>query len=228
MAKRLNKNLVVALTAISFVIMTAAGIALVYLLQERNPERFVKLGDEAAAKQPPDWAAARQYYGQAYEVSQDPVYLIKVGDVCLEQGEERFAMDAWRQAVMYIPDPTEEGKVDPNGLTDPKKLKDLKDLKEVYEKQIDYLLEAYQGGAGPAGWIELKTMAEKLLGLDAKSHKGIFALGRTLIELANRGQEMGNEAEGVAKIEEAAAAAPDVLEYGIQLAQYHVDRKSVV
>ena len=38
--KRLNKNLVVALTAFGFLVMTTAGILMVYLLQDTSPERF--------------------------------------------------------------------------------------------------------------------------------------------------------------------------------------------
>ncbi|UCG15534.1 MAG: tetratricopeptide repeat protein [Phycisphaerales bacterium] len=208
--KRLNKNLIVGLTAVGFVIMTAAGVILVSRLEERNPQHFEDLADQAFAKG--EWKGARNFYGRAYEVERDKVtaaaYLVKIGNTFLEEGDEPRATSTWNQAVTINPQ-----------------------LKEAYEKLIDIRLEYSRSARPPDHWLALKKYAEGLVGteddadedrLDAQNPRGLFALGVALVELDKQQQEEGNETLGREKIRQAIKLAPNEVEYGARLARYHV------
>lgn len=195
--KRLNKNLIMVLTAFGFLLTTAAGIAMVFFLQETNPDRFEELGREAEKNE--DWAGAAQYYTRAWGISEDPRFLVLVGDTHYARGQEDWAMRFWAKAV----------EVDPR-------------LQAGHEKLLDLLLEYTRLAPVPATWVRVKKAAEGLLDIDAKNPKGLYGMGAALIEL--RGLDEGDEEKGLETLKEAIEIAPEEVEYARSLADYYVSK----
>ncbi|MCP4592377.1 MAG: tetratricopeptide repeat protein [bacterium] len=102
MAKRLNKNLVGGLTALAFVVLTAAGVLMAMKLREVDPERFVQKAEEYAKNGEYDTAAI--YFGRAFNVSEEAKHLVSVGDMYELNGDETKAVQAWMQAATMDPD----------------------------------------------------------------------------------------------------------------------------
>ena len=83
--KRLNKNLVVGITLVVFVIMIVLSALMLNQLQQRDPKYFVELA-QAAAKNG-DWQQAALFYNEAWERSSDPLHLVSLGDALLSNGD---------------------------------------------------------------------------------------------------------------------------------------------
>ncbi len=222
--KRLNKNLIVALTGVGFLVMTAAGVALVYSLQETNPLQFAKQADLAAEKG--DWDAARKFYIRAYNTRREPIYLVRVGECFQEVGDDQRARGSWNEAVTQ----------DVN-------------LVEGWQKLVEWLIPyASVPGVDPGWLLELKQKAEGLLnalaardgqetmaGLaegatqatqpavegahDAARALGTYALGVSLIELARQQQTEGDAVLGRQYLEESVSLDPSSVQSTSRLAQ---------
>ncbi len=209
--KRLNKNLIVGLTAFAFVVMTSGGVLLVSGLSESNPERFAELGEEAFAKG--NWDAARSFYARAYTIAKDSAYLVPIGDAYMAEGDEQRAVTTWRRAVA-----------------------DRSDLTDAYSKLLSVQLEHSRlFGLDPSRWLQVKRDAEGLLeaaetaassaeggeATDATdTTTGLFALGVSMVELARQQQQEGNQEEGYAKIRESIAQKPAEVDFSVRLANY--------
>ncbi|MFH0982083.1 MAG: tetratricopeptide repeat protein [Planctomycetota bacterium] len=154
MAKRLNKNLVGGLTALAFVAITAAGVFMVSSLRETDPERYAQTAKTKAESG--DYETAAIYYGRAFQVSENPEYLVELGKMKELNGDEGKAVQTWLSAVTLNPD-----------------------LLEAHEKILDVLLQT----AGP---VRIKETAEAILRLNEKNPKALHALGRSLIQLAGQ------------------------------------------
>ena len=61
MAKRLNKNMVVVLTAFGFLLMTVAGVLMVLQLRQDDPLRFRELAEERAVSEEFTSGPEREY-----------------------------------------------------------------------------------------------------------------------------------------------------------------------
>ncbi len=156
MAKRLNKNLVGGLTALAFVVITAAGVFMVSALREVDPEQFARKAEGFA--EAGDYDKAAIYYFRAFRVSDpnNPKYLVGVGNMQELNGEERRALQAWFQAVTM----------------DPR-------LVEAQEKILDIYFSSRM-------WLRVKETAEAILQFEEKHPKALHALGIALIQLANQ------------------------------------------
>ena len=156
MAKRLNKNLVGGLTALAFVVITAAGVFMVTALREVDPEQFAKKAEGFADVG--EYEKAVVYYYRAFRVSDpnNPKYLVGVGNMRERNGEEGRALQAWFQAVTM----------------DPR-------LVDAQEKILDIY---FSSGV----WLKVKETAEAILQFEEKSPKALHALGVALIRLANQ------------------------------------------
>ncbi len=198
MAKRLNKNLVIGLAAVGFVLMTAAGIVMVYQLQQTDPREFVKRAEGYAKEK--EWNQAKVFYMRAYSASQDPVYLVRAGDMMAADGKERDALQAYGNAVLLDPS-----------------------LLEAHEKTLDLQLEiARMYPSSPENWRNVHATAEKILELagDKPHPKAVYAEGASLIGLKD--VEEGSAAEGLPLLEKAVEMAPDDVDYARDLADQYI------
>ena len=157
MAKRLNKNVVGGLTALAFVVITAAGVFMVSALRKVDPEQHAQKAARLAGEG--DYEKAAIYYGRAFQVSEpkDPKYLVQVGNMWELNGDEQKAVGNWLQAKTM--DPT---------------------LLEAQEK----ILSVYQQMM--AGPLQIKEVADGILKIQPKNPKALHALGIALIQLAGQ------------------------------------------
>ena len=91
MARKVNKRLVGWLTAFAVVVTTMLGVVMVKSLEQTDPAHYVSQAERRAADE--DWAQARMYYHRAYQISQDPRYLLRAGEMSYRQGDRRSLAD---------------------------------------------------------------------------------------------------------------------------------------
>jgi len=222
--KRLNKTLIVALTGVGFLVMTVAGVALVYSLQETNPLQLANQAEQAAEKG--DWVTARKFYIRAYNTKREPIYLVRVGECFQEIGDDQRARGSWNEAVTH----------DVN-------------LVEGWQRLVEWLVPyAAVPGVDPGWLLEIKKNAEGLLnalsatdgtgmaagetdgasdaaqpaaeGAHAAARAlGTYALGVSLIELARQQQQEGDAVLGRKYLEESVALDPSNVQYTSRLAR---------
>jgi len=221
--KRLNKNLIVALTGVGFIVMTVAGVALVHSLQARDPLQFAKQAEQAAEKG--DWDTARKFYIRAYATNHEPIYLVRVGECFLEVGDDQRARGSWNQAVT-----------------------DDVNLVEGWERLVEWLVPYASVPNVDPGWLlEVKKNAEGLLnalsatdgsetaldetdgvaetdGAPERTHAaaralGTYALGVALMELAQQQQQEGDAVLGRKYLEESVSLDPSSVQYTSRLAR---------
>ena|GEM_PF-4808016 len=154
MAKRLNKNLVGGLTALAFVVIAAAGVFMVSSLGHVDPQHYVQKAEGFAADG--DYDKAATCYWRAFRVSENPEYLVDVGNMTELSGDEIKAVEAWIQAT----------NID-------------SELLEAHERILDVYMQGW-----PASRI--KETAEVILRIEEKNPKGLHALGVALIQLAGQ------------------------------------------
>lgn len=199
MAKKLNKNMVLALTAVGFLLTTAAGILMVYSFQEKDPAEFEAKAKEYAASE--DWDRASLYYRKAYGVSENPIYLVRAGNMLYEQGDERRALGYYQQAVNINPT-----------------------LIDAQEKILDLMLERAQlSSRFTQLWTELITVADAILAIEGQADhpKATYAKGLALYQ--TKELDPRNKTEGKAYLDRAVELAPDNVEYLRSLALYYAD-----
>lgn len=200
MAKKLNKNLVIALTGVGFVLTTAAGILMVYSFQEKDPAEFERKAKEYAEAK--DWNRAALYYRKAYAAGEDTKYLILAGDMVYESGEEIKALSYYQNAI----------NIDPQ-------------LLEAQEKTMDLLLEIAQLNPGyTENWTRLDEVASAILELENQSEhpKATYAKGLALIR--TKDIDPRNEAKGFEYLKKAVSLDPDNVEYVRSLAVYYASQ----
>lgn len=191
MAKKLNKNLVLGLAVLGFAITTAAGIALVQILQRSDPAELAAKGERyAKSEDPEDWLRAYQYYNRAYNVSDDARYLIPAADMFRKLGREGDALKMLKTAVVVQPD-----------------------LLEAQEKILDLDLEiSRMSPRSTDGWLEVKTTAQAILDLPGQENhaRALYGMGAALLGLKELSPE--NESLGVEYLGKAIAADPTAVE----------------
>lgn len=229
--KRLNKNLIVALTGVGFLVMTVAGVALVYTLQETNPLQLANQAEQAAEKG--DWNTARKFYIRAYNTKREPIYLVRVGECFQEIGDDQRARGSWNEAVTQ----------DVN-------------LVEGWQRLVEWLIPYAMPGVDPSWLLEIKKNAEGLLNAlsateslgtaagetdgatepaqptaertrDAARALGTYALGVSLIELARQQQQEGDAVLGRKYLEESVSLDPSSVQYTSRLAQSLIEAGDV-
>jgi len=208
MAKKLNKNLVVGLSLLGFVLILALSTLMLMQLRTGDPQRYVALAEEHSEKG--DWKRASLFYSQAWAATKDPAYLVRQGEMALKSGDTRAAMNAWTMAI----------------TDDPK-------LIEAHVLRIEVLLEMTSLGAGAAFWGNILEAAEELLKADEGNAFAHHAKGRALIKLwaLSEGDVelglQGNEDKGVEELKRAIELAPEILDYALELAAYYGDKERI-
>ena len=102
MAKRLNKNVVMGLTAVAFLVLTVSGVLMVRQLQQGDPREHAAKAEAFAKDQ--EYDRAKTHFRQAFRISEDPKYLVRAGDMAQLAGKEDEALAQWAQAVTLKPD----------------------------------------------------------------------------------------------------------------------------
>lgn len=185
MARKLNVPLMAGLT-IGFCALALTTFTLALLrLRPHDPEVFVQLGREQAAKG--RWADARASYLRAWQVSEKPIYLTDVGQMNLDLGEIGLARNAWEQGKQL--DPT---------------------LVEPREKLLNLYSELARLEQSLPGWMEVKREAEELIALKPDHGEANQKLGLALFALRDQNPEW--KEEGLKRLEEAARGTPPTVE----------------
>ncbi len=192
MAKKLNKSVVGLLTAFTFVLVTTVGVIAMYSLKQDDPQLFVERAEQALAND--DYEQALNYYRRAYGVSEDPAYLVPVGDMSYALGNEQDASNAWRHAITLKPV-----------------------LVDGHERLLKLRLEISNLYSITVAWLRVKERAEALLAIDGQEENAmaLYGLGSSLIHLSER--DGGDRSEGIRLVRRGAALAPDEVEYGLSL-----------
>lgn len=195
--KKLNKNLVVALSLCGFAAMILLSVLMLQQLAQRDPKYFVEKAENAIAAK--DWRQAAAFYQQAWERSNDPRHLVAFGDAVLRDGDVQNARLAWMKAL--IQDPT---------------------LIDGHTKQLQLLLRQAQMYSSPSDWESVRDAAKAMLAAASEGPPAAMAhhaLGLSLIELRDRGSSPD---EGLEHILKACEIDPKEVQYSIDLAEeYH-------
>ncbi len=193
MAKRVNKNLIAGLTALAFVVITAAGLLLVQQGKLSDPTELVARAEEFAEKE--DWGQAATYYRRAYTASEDPIYMVRFADMLRSAGNDFEALSKYRDANVVDPD-----------------------LVEAREKTLEIEFEMADMVSGTNNWINVKETADSILNIDGhESHaRAIFCKGAALVQLKE--QDESNVEEGLELLKKAVELAPDEFDFAKRLA----------
>ncbi|GJM25337.1 MAG: hypothetical protein DHS20C16_17520 [Phycisphaerae bacterium] len=193
MAKRVNKNLIVGLTALAFVVVTGAGLALIYGGKLSDPTELVARAEEFAEAE--DWAQAAIYYRRAYGASEDPIYMVRFADMLRESGNDFEALSQYRDANVIDPE-----------------------LVEALEKTLEIEFEMADMVSGTNNWISVKDTAEAILTIEGQeTHpQALYCKGAALFELKE--QNESNADEGIRFLEMAVEGSPDEFDFARRLA----------
>ncbi|MBI1825102.1 MAG: tetratricopeptide repeat protein [Planctomycetes bacterium] len=199
--KRLNKSVVVTISLVGFAAVFVIGVLIVRQLKQNDPKHFVEIAEKAAAQE--NWKEAATFYTQAAAVSQDPSFLVNVGEMWLREGEVGLALQRWRDALVQKPE-----------------------LMEAHFHQITLLLQIARAYGTGEGWQSIADTADGMLKvLEKKSGASdkdrafaAHAHGLALVNLESRGEE--SMARGEKELREAIQLSPDTVEYSIDLATY--------
>jgi len=180
--------------------MILLSVVMLRQLQRRDPKYFVDLAE--AARRQEEWQQAAVFYKQAWQRSQDAEYLVRLGDVLLQDGDVNGALIAWRQALVNQPD-----------------------LLSAHRTRLDVLMELARTRSDLTAWERVLEAAEAYLqavGPDRPEDaaRARFAMGAGLVQLA--AVEEGNRAKGVAELEHAAELAPETVDYALELVRVRV------
>ncbi len=197
--KKLNKNLVVALTLTMFAAIIVLSVIMLNSLARRDPKHFVELADQFAAEE--QWQQAARFYHEAWRRSDDAAYLVRTGEMLMQEGEVLQALTSWRQALVLRPD-----------------------LIDAHVQLTTFLLDTARLYGTAREWEQVKEAAEAFLGLetevaDAGRALAHNALGLALVNLASRDETYADR--GRAELETAAQLAPDQVDYTIDLANHY-------
>jgi tetratricopeptide (TPR) repeat protein len=193
MAKRVNKNLIAGLTALAFVVVTGAGLALIYQGKLSDPTELVARAEEFAKAK--DWGQAAIYYRRAYAASEDPIYMVRFADMLRESGNEFEALSQYRDANVIDPE-----------------------LVEALEKTLEIEFEMADMVSGTNNWINVKDTAESILKIEGQeAHpQALYCKGAALFQLKE--QDESNADEGIHFLEMAVEGSPHSIEFARRLA----------
>lgn len=194
--KRLNKNLVVALTLSGFAMMIVLAMVMIGRLQQRDPRHFVELAEQREAQG--DWEQAVIFYNEAWKHTQDPVYLVRVSKMALSMGDLRSALTGWQRALVARPD-----------------------LMEAHVSQLEVLLEIARLNGRLDDWRRVRDAAQAMLDVRAErspSQEAFAHNAKGLALVALQSESPANADEGYKALAEAARLAPDEVDYPIDVA----------
>ena len=205
--KRLNKNLVGALTLLTYVVIIVLSAVILNRLRQADPKYFIELAQRYEDEK--EWKQAGLFYFKAWERSADANHLVSYGGVMLEDGNVRAALESWRRAL----------------VEDPR-------LASAHRKQLEVLLELARLNGRVRNWSAVQEAAEKFLGIkspeepeeavapaqwEAFAH---YANGLALVNLAAQAED--NVEAGVGELQNAVTLAPGIAEYAVELATHFV------
>lgn len=198
--RRLNKNLVVSLSLLTFAGMIALSVLMLLKLRQRDPQYFVNLAQEY--ERDGQWQAAELFYRQAWERSNDATYLVSRGEMLLNEGEIGRAIVSWRTALINQPN-----------------------LSEAHMRRLEVLLELARLYRRIENWEQVQEAAETFLKIDAPitpedSAFADNARGMALTNLAR--QSEGNAEQGEEALKSAVDQAPEVAAYSLDLAGLYI------
>lgn len=179
MAQRLNKKLVVGLTIIGMLLISAAGILIAYQLPGRDPKPWLDQAEAYAQKNEYEqagkcYARASQRAMRAGNTKDANDYLVKAGEMSLNIGDANGALKTWGAVMLSNPQ------------------------HEAAQQKIVELRVEQARTYGRQFWNEVQKEAEKLCQITQNANLlGLHALGRALVESPNsqpkdlkRGEEL--------------------------------------
>ena len=202
--KRLNKNVVIGLSLVGFLIIIVTSVLMLRQLQSRDPKYYAALAERYADQG--DFKTAAVFYREAWQRSQDPVHLVFQGDMQLKDGTVRDAVTSWRAAL--VNDPA---------------------LIDAHRRQLDVLLKTAQLYRQLGTWDAVREAADAFLncGVDLSTEDQAFAhhaQGQALVNLTQRDPNLAPAGEEA--LRKAAALDPANVTYPIDLARYLTARGS--
>ncbi|UCF35053.1 MAG: tetratricopeptide repeat protein [Phycisphaerales bacterium] len=195
MAKRVNKNLAVTLSVLGFVAIIAVSIVMIKQLEQRDPQEYVVRAEQHRMAE--EWDQAAMFYSRAYNVRNDPKYLVDQGEMLKKIGNIGGALQMWQLAITQN-----------------------RELLEAHESQLDVLLALAKATGQLLNWERVRTAAEALLDIQSGHARAHNALGLALVRL--RTQDKENEERGVEMLKRAIELAPEKLDYALDLAAYYL------
>lgn len=203
--KELNKNIVVALTLLAFLIMIFASVVMLRQLQSRDPKYYTDLAQEYDRHG--DWQTAALFYKEAWERSNDAVHLVGQGESLLKDGAVGDALRSWRTALINQPD-----------------------LIEAHMRQLEVLLELGRLYGRMANWEDVQEAAETFLDTDVEKTpiQAAFAHhanGLALLNLARR--DPAGADRGEAELREAVKLDGEAVDYALDLGSYLIRQERI-
>lgn len=194
--RRLNKNVVGALTLCALGAMVVAALVYLNSLHHRDPKYFVALAEAAAARS--DWKEAALFYAEAFERGRDSTYLVHLGQMQLNDGDVPRALGAWEQALVNQPD-----------------------LVEAHLSRLTLLLELARLNGRTNEWRQVRDVSEAMLASSSAlsaEHQAFarHANGLALVHL--RGEGASNAPNGLAQLKQAAETSPETVDYPLDYA----------
>ncbi len=203
MARRINKPVVISVTLLTFFFAIVLAAVLLRRVQQRDPQHFVRLAERHKAHQ--EWRQAALFYSKAWDRSDDPEMLVAFGEMALQEGELRLAMDAWRRALVRQPD-----------------------LVSAHRSLIKLLMDLAGLEGTLPNWREVRDWADRFLAIDPQRRSpqdqayALYALGLSRVKVD--GHDAAGTQLGIEALEQAAALAPEVPDYSLGLAAVLADR----
>ena len=198
--KRLNKNMIVALTLFSLAMLVVLSVLILRQVMHRDPSYFVALAVQSEREG--DLQSAKFFYNKAWERSNDATYLVSIGELFRAEGDVGQALASWSAALVNAPE-----------------------LSEAHLHLLDLRLEIARLYDQSDHWKAVRDGAEAFLDAGATlsrpdEAKTRNANGLALIRLARLGE--GNAQIGEADLQRATELAPDVADYKVDLARHWV------
>ena len=165
MAKKLNKNLVIVLSLAGFALIIVLSVLMIMQLKKTDPERNRQMAE--AHYEQGDLRTAIRLYGMAWQNGNDERDLVRQGELLLEFGDERRAMQAWNMARTSNPA-----------------------LVEAYEKPIELDLRRARLSRDNVTWSRVLEVSSKLKEQDTANALAHNATGLALIGLKDRDERI--------------------------------------
>ncbi len=196
MAKKVNKNMVVGLTGVGFVLMTGAGLAMIFQLRDVDPAGFTSKAEQHRELE--EWGKARLYYHKAYTVSEDEKYLVEEGQMYRSMGQDAKASQVWRAAVTQNPT-----------------------CVPALEKLLEYYVDLAEISRTQSPWRQVKDTADALLALKEDDAQALFCLGKALLLL--RQEDESYKERGLTALRRSVELSPESVDYALALASSELE-----
>ncbi len=207
MAKRLNKKLIAGLTIVGMSVTTVAGVVMVMTLPDPDPEPYVQEAEELIAAGEYEEACKRYQRASSraredgHHTEESIDYMIKAGDLSLQSGDARGALQAWNNVM----------------LAD-------RQNEEAQQRLVNFYLELARISGG-ASWQSLESEARKLCEINPENYIGLHALGLALIN--QRAIDEENAGKGQEKLEKAVEGDKTDPEFVHSLANYYFSEQRI-